>query len=118
MGVGISLRLHNSSIHSNNYKYIYARRPPFDEDGRQSTRTHTTTNQIQAVTLDDSKERWCGHCGGEDLSFWQRYHWKREVVRPLEVKQYRWKRRPPINEDTHNEDTHNNQPGTDDDNGG
>jgi hypothetical protein len=36
----------------------------------------------------------------------------------LEVKQYRWKRRPPINEDTHNEDTHNNQPGTDDDNGG
>ena len=73
MGVGISLRLHNSSIHSNNYKYIYARRPPFDEDGRQSTRTHTTTNQIQAVTLDDSKERWCGHCGGEDLSFWQRY---------------------------------------------
>ena len=37
---------------------------------------------------------------------------------PLEVKQYRWKRRPPINEDTHNEDTQNNQPGTDDDNGG
>jgi len=70
------------------------------------------------VTLDDSKERWCGHCGGEDLLSWQRYHWKREVVRPLEVKQYRWKRRPPINEDTHNEDTHNNQPGTDDDNGG
>ena len=35
--------------------------PAMALDSRHLTRTHTTINQKQAATLDDSKERWCDH---------------------------------------------------------